>query len=91
MINDVIRDMSQLRVKCAALEAERDEARDRAVQLFTELQAVKAERDALLRDAERYRWLRQRAAAQDVLLRRALYEDELDRAIDALREGEDEQ
>jgi hypothetical protein len=55
--------------------------------LAARVRALEAERDALRRDAERYRWLRQRAAAQDVLLRRALYEDELDQAIDALREG----
>jgi hypothetical protein len=42
-----------------------------------------AERDALAEDAERYRWLRKRGSQQDFAS--ALWEDDMDAAIDAAR------
>lgn len=62
--------------------------------LTTELARVKAERDAALKDAERYRWLRERCDAADIAVfnMRGLDGDntvshEVDAAIDAAREG----
>ena len=78
----------QLTARIRELEAEREDLLQSIADITTQKCNAEAERDALRRDAERYRWLRQRAAAQDVLLRRALYENELDQAIDALREGD---
>jgi hypothetical protein len=44
-----------------------------------------AERDALVADAERYRWLRKRGPQQDFAS--ALWEDDMDAAIDAARKA----
>lgn len=52
----------------AGLERERDEARAAAEKEFANVMALSAERDAYRADAERYRWLRDQTADDNLCI-----------------------
>jgi len=80
--------------RLAELEAERDALKqtihdeiDASATMATLIERLIAERDALLADAERYRWLREKnGVAVDVIVFGTTHGD-LDAAIDAVKGG----
>ncbi len=91
-------DTATLTAELARVKAERDSTYDEAENIIRrqreEINKIKAERDAALRDAERYRWLRNKTRTLDFSYGTASsyvsmcrIGTPLDAAIDAAREG----